>query len=116
MAVGMAEIITMSNLEFAAQGRYVLTWGGNDHRWQKYNLVPAAAEQFGALVGAPKPNQDHFEREQFRAHLEAFFGAPPESFDWRQAAACLLVWRARVWAGLGVPLAGVAMATEEAAA
>ena len=108
----------MSNLEFAGLGRYVLAWG-DGQKWQRYNLVPAAAEQFGALVGAPIPNQDHFERERFSEHLETFFGDPPASFDWRQSAACLLVWRARVWAGLGVELAtpvAMATATEEAAA
>ena len=120
LSVGMAEIITMSNLEFAAQGRYVLAWG-DGHKWQRYNLVPAAAELFGALVGAPIPDLDYFERERFTEHLETFFGAPPESFDWRQSAACLLVWRARVWAGLGVELAtpvavAMATATEEVAA
>ena len=113
LAEGLAQIITMSNLDYAGRAEYLQAWG-DGHEWAKYDVVPAAAEQFAQMVGARMPTQDYYEQKLWAAHLEQFFAAPPEDFNWLQAAAFLLVWKARIWAGLGVELKGVAQATEKA--
>ena len=102
--VATAKIITMSHLDFAGTAERIAVWDPDSNEWRKYDVPAAGAEQFAAMVGEDLPPDDHYRRGIWERHLEEFFGTVPDDFDWCQAAAWLLVWKARVWAGLGVPL------------
>ena len=104
--VATAKVITMSHLDFAGEALRIEAWDPDSNEWRKYDVPAAGAEQFAVMVGEDLPPADYYRRGIWQRHLEEFFGTVPDDFDWRQAAAWLLVWKARVWAGLGVPLAG----------
>ena len=112
LSPGLAKIVMLSLRGVAGAAEYVDTWG--DHRgWEKYNLPPAAAEQFAAMVGHDLPRQEYYEINQWAGYLEEFTADMPPDFDYPSAAAWLVMWKARLNAGFRGELTAVAMATGE---
>ena len=111
LSSGMAKIVVRALLGVARDPEDVTTWA-DGRNWEMYDLQPAAAEQFAAVVGRDLPSQGHFEISQWAEYLDQFFADPPEDFDWPSAAAWLVMWQARLSAEFRGELTAVAMATE----
>ena len=111
LSPGLAKIVMLSLVGVAREAKYMQTW--RDDNWQKYNVPPAAAEQFAAMVGRDLPSQGSYERIQWGKYLEEFADDTPPDFDWPAAAAWLVMWQARLNAGFEGELTAMAMATQE---
>lgn len=101
-----AMLIVMSHIDWVAKAPTVRAW---DHaQWRKYDIYPAAAQEFAVIVGSELPpvGDTNMIRERWAKNVNMFFGDVPYDYDWRVPAALVLIWQARVCFGLGVPLGG----------